>query len=170
MPVDLEIPPPHWPADRKSLILLWSTADQPNLVPDPERAGDRTYAVKPHGRARLNHDHAMLLVGDGTFQAEEQAGKSLVELAEKSNEITLEMTLTPRRVDAHDGRHPVLVRRVQGRAPPGAGTAGRRPRLAAAAQQSDGAGGPLRQARGPASRPRRRRLRAPAGGWCTSTA
>jgi hypothetical protein len=95
VPVDLEIPPPHWPADRKSLILLWAAADQPNLVPDPSQAADRTYTIKPHGRARLNHDHAMLLVGDGSFQAEEQAGKSLVELAEKSNEITLELTLTP---------------------------------------------------------------------------
>jgi hypothetical protein len=95
VPVDLEIPPPHWPVDRKSLILLWAAADQPNLVPDPAQAADRTYTIKPHGRARLNHDHAMLLVGDGSFQAEEQAGKSLVELAEKSNEITLELTLTP---------------------------------------------------------------------------
>jgi hypothetical protein len=94
-PVDLEIPPPSWPMERKSLILLWETADQPNLVPDPTQAADRTYAVTPHGRARLNHDHAMLLVGDGAFQAEEEAGKSLVDLAEKSNEITLEMTLTP---------------------------------------------------------------------------
>lgn len=96
VPADLEIPPPHWPADRKSLVLLWATADQPNLVPDPGQGGaDRAYTVAPHGRARLNHDHAMLLVGDGSFQAEEQAGKSLVELAEKSNEVTLEMTLTP---------------------------------------------------------------------------
>ncbi|HSS75267.1 MAG TPA: LamG-like jellyroll fold domain-containing protein [Thermoanaerobaculia bacterium] len=98
VPVDLEIPPPHWPVNRKNLILLWATADQPNLVPDPSQAADRTYTVTPHGRARLNHDHAMLLVGDGSFQAEEQAGKSLVELAEKSNEITLELTLTPAEV------------------------------------------------------------------------
>ncbi len=93
-PVDLEIPPPSWPVDSRSLILLWETADQPNLVPDPAQgAADRTYAVTPHGRARLNHDHAMLLVGDGAFEAEEAAGKSLVDLAEKSNEITVEMTL-----------------------------------------------------------------------------
>ncbi|HEX4959663.1 MAG TPA: LamG-like jellyroll fold domain-containing protein [Thermoanaerobaculia bacterium] len=98
VPVDLEIPPPSWPADRKSLILLWDTADQPNLVPDPSQPAERTYAVTPHGRARLNHDHAMLLVGDGAFQAEDEAGKSLVALAEKSNEITLEMTLTPSEV------------------------------------------------------------------------
>jgi hypothetical protein len=98
VPADLEIPPPHWPVDRKSLILLWAAADQPNLVPDPSQAADRTYAIKPHGRARLNHDHAMLLMGDGSFQAEELAGKSLVDLAEKSNEITLELTLTPAEV------------------------------------------------------------------------
>jgi hypothetical protein len=95
VPVDLEIPPPSWPADRKSLVLLWQTADQPNLVADPAQAADRTYAFTPHGRARLDHDHAMLFVGGGSFRAEEEAGRSLVELAKKSNELTLELTLTP---------------------------------------------------------------------------
>jgi hypothetical protein len=95
VPVDLPVPPPSWPTDRRSLVLLWDTADQPNLVPDPAGAADRAYTIAPHGRARLNHDHAMLLVGDGAFQAEAEAGKSLVELVKKSNEITLELTLTP---------------------------------------------------------------------------
>ena len=95
VPVDLAVPPPSWPTDRKSLVLLWETADQPNLVPDPAGAADRAYTLAPHGRARLSHDHAMLLVGDGSFQAEPEAGKSLVELVKKSNELTLELTLTP---------------------------------------------------------------------------
>lgn len=99
VPLDLAVPPPTWPADRKSLVLLWDTADQPNLVPDPvQAAADRAYTMTPHGRARLNHDHAMLLVGEGAFQAEEEAGKNLVELVKKSNEITLELTLTPAEV------------------------------------------------------------------------
>ncbi|HEY0552937.1 MAG TPA: PKD domain-containing protein [Thermoanaerobaculia bacterium] len=94
-PVDLAVPPASWPTDRKSLVLLWDTADQPNLVPDPAQAADRAYTIAPHGRARLDHDHAMLLVGDGAFQAEAEAGKNLVELVKKSNELTLELTLTP---------------------------------------------------------------------------
>lgn len=107
VPVDLEIPPPSWPADRKSLVLLWQTADQPNLVADPAQAADRTYAFTPHGRARLDHDHAMLFVGEGSFRAEEEAGKSLVELAKKSNELTLELTLTPS--DAAPGTSGVIL-------------------------------------------------------------
>jgi hypothetical protein len=95
VPVDLAVPPPSWPTDRRSLVLLWDTADQPNLVPDPTQAADRAYTISPHGRARLDHNHAMLLVGDGSFQAEAEAGKNLVELVKKSNEITLELTLTP---------------------------------------------------------------------------
>src|SRR4029077_1830780 len=62
---------------------------------DPTQAAERAYTISPHGHARLDHDHAMLLVGDGSFQAEAEAGKNLVELVKKSNEITLELTLTP---------------------------------------------------------------------------
>lgn len=94
-PVDLEIAPPRWPSARQSLILLWATAEQPNLVTDPAQGAERTYAFKARGRARLDHDQAMLLVGDGAFVAAEEAGKNLVELAKKSNELTFEATLTP---------------------------------------------------------------------------
>lgn len=93
------VPAPLWPSDRGGLAFLWQTADAANLVEHPEHGGETTYPLTPHGRARLDRHQAMVLDGEGWFTAPDDAGASLVELARRSAQLTLEMTLQPRRLD-----------------------------------------------------------------------
>jgi hypothetical protein len=121
-PATLEVPAPSWPTDRRGLAFLWQAADQPNLVQHPEHGSETTYALKPRGRARLDRNQAMVL-DQGAFTASGDAGASIVELARRSAQLTLEVTLAPRRLDqngtivslaAERGR-PLLVLSQHGR-------------------------------------------------------
>lgn len=96
---ELEVPAPTWPSDRRGLTLLWERADRPNLVPDPAGGGERTWALRPRGRARLDHGFAMALDGRGSFDAEPDTGAALAAAAKSSNEIGLELTIQPARLD-----------------------------------------------------------------------
>jgi hypothetical protein len=97
-PATLEVPAPRWPSDRRGLAFLWETADQGNLVTHPEHGGDTTYALTPRGRAWLDRHQAMVLDG-GAWIAGDDAGSSIVELVRRSAQLSLELTLTPRRLD-----------------------------------------------------------------------
>lgn len=90
----LEVAPPSWPATRDDLVFLWRNGDSPNLVYDPVAGTERTYTLEADGRARLDHDFAMVL-GDGAFVAPEEASARLQAAATASNELTIEATLTP---------------------------------------------------------------------------
>jgi hypothetical protein len=83
---------PSWPSDRRGLVFLWQTSDEPNLVHDPELGADVSYPLEPRGRARLDHDHAMVLDG-GAFTAPAEAARALLAAAVATNELTLEATL-----------------------------------------------------------------------------
>ncbi len=93
-PAELEIAAPTWPSDRRGLVFLWQTANVENLVLDPELGVEQTYKLEPRGRARLDHDYAMVL-GGGAFAAPAKAAGNLLAAAQASNELTLEATLTP---------------------------------------------------------------------------
>ena len=58
-----------WPSNREGLVYLFETADKPNQVPSADGRPERGYAIRPRGRARLDHNYAMVLAG-GSFLAE----------------------------------------------------------------------------------------------------
>jgi Concanavalin A-like lectin/glucanases superfamily len=88
---------PAWPAGRAP-VFLWQTGDQPNLVLDPELDAETTYPLTASGRARLDHDWAMVL-GEGAFEAAPEAAERLYAAARASNELTLEATLSTSDLD-----------------------------------------------------------------------
>lgn len=90
----LELEPPLWPSDRDGLQLLWQTGDAPNLVPDAETGADRAVQLEPSGRAHLDH-HFRMVAGGGLFTSTQEEGNRLRWALQRTNELTLEVTLTP---------------------------------------------------------------------------
>jgi hypothetical protein len=86
-----------WPSDRRGLVYLFEAADKPNQVPTTDGRSERGYATRPRGRARLNHDYAMVLTG-GSFLVEE-ADKDLLAACRKSNQLTVEALVKTDRLD-----------------------------------------------------------------------
>ncbi len=93
-PGEIAVAPPTWPSDRGALAFLWQTGDQPNEVFDAELRADVADPLTPNGRARLDRFHRMVLDG-GWYAAPEAAGDRLLQAASRSNELTLEATITP---------------------------------------------------------------------------
>ena len=89
----LGIQPTLWPTNHDGLVFLFETADKPNLVPSAGGRPARSYALHPRGRARLNHDQAMVLTG-GAFLAE-GADDDLLAALKQSGELTIEAVLRP---------------------------------------------------------------------------
>ena len=102
--VELEIAPPFWPVDRRGLLFLWDTQDAANEVEDPETGRFSTSRLTPRGRAFLDRHQAMELAG-GLFFADDDSVLRVLAGARRTNELTLEATLTPR-----DPRTPVMSR------------------------------------------------------------
>ena len=86
-----------WPSRREGLVFLFETADKPNLVPSSDGHPERGFTMRPRGRARFDHNHAMVLSG-GAFLAEE-AGDDLLAECRKSNQLTLEAVIRSDRLD-----------------------------------------------------------------------
>lgn len=86
-----------WPSNPDGLVFLFETADKPNSVPNADGQSGRSYPTQPRGRARLNHDYAMVLAG-GSFQADE-AADSLLAACRKSNQLSVEAVVLPDRLD-----------------------------------------------------------------------
>jgi hypothetical protein len=84
-----------WPSNREGLAYLWETADAPNLASDPARGVERSFPLEREGAVRLDHFHRMDL-GDGAYVASEEAGLAIVTAVKRTNEVTLEATVTPR--------------------------------------------------------------------------
>ncbi|HEX6864481.1 MAG TPA: LamG-like jellyroll fold domain-containing protein [Thermoanaerobaculia bacterium] len=84
-----------WPSDREGLAYLWETADSENLARDPVRGVERSFPVEREGAARLDHFHRMDL-GSGAWAASEEAGQAVVAAVKRTNEVTLEATVTAR--------------------------------------------------------------------------
>lgn len=86
-----------WPSGREGLAYLWETADAENLASDPARGVERSFPLEREGAARLDHFHRMDL-GGGAYVASEEAGQAIVAAVKRTNEVTLEATVTPRAV------------------------------------------------------------------------
>lgn len=84
-----------WPSGREGLAFLWETADAGNLARDPARGVERSFPMEREGAARLDHFHRMDL-GGGAWAASEEAGQAIVAAVKRTNEVTLEATVTPR--------------------------------------------------------------------------
>ncbi len=95
-PARLEVAPPSWPADRRGLVFLWQNGDAANEVDDRRTGLPRTCLLTPRGRAWLDRDYAMELTG-GSFVADDASVLGVLKGCRKTNELTLEATLTARR-------------------------------------------------------------------------
>jgi|GEM_PF-2456398 len=85
--------PQSWPSDRQGLIFLFETNERPNQVNSVTSGMNRSYTVLPRGRARLNHDGAMVLTG-GAFLANDVDGEILAE-CRRTNQLSVEATIIP---------------------------------------------------------------------------
>ena len=85
--------PVAWPSNRDGLIFLFETNNQPNLVRSITSGVNRGYTIRPRGRARLNHDYAMVLDG-GAFLAEDVDGEILA-ACRQTNQLTVEAAIRP---------------------------------------------------------------------------
>ena len=87
----------RWPSNREGLVYLFETGDKPNQVPSADGRPERGYAIRPRGRARLNHAYAMVLAG-GSYLVDE-ANNDLLTACRKSNQLTVEAVIHPDRLD-----------------------------------------------------------------------
>lgn len=87
---------PGWPADRQGLVFLWETGDAGNRVPGPDGT-ERSFALEREGEVRLDHAYRMDL-GDGRFRVADEAAAAVSAAIQGRNELALEATLTPRRL------------------------------------------------------------------------
>ncbi len=100
--VELTIDPPAWPSREQDIAFLWQNGQSLNAVFDPALDSDRTFVVESVGGATLDHDHAMVL-GRGHFAADADSARHLLEAAQNTNEITLELTVTSALAGQGDG-------------------------------------------------------------------
>ena len=103
----IEISPPAWPSDPRGLVFLWQT-DGVQQVTDPVTGIRRTSVISPKGRAWLDRDFAMELAG-GTFVADDDTLRSVLNGVRRTNELTLEATLTPHRRAATDAMARIIT-------------------------------------------------------------
>ena len=92
-PQMLKVEPLAWPTNRDGLVFVFETADKPNQVPGPNGEPARSYPLEPRGRARLSHDHALVLTG-GAYLVE-GADSALLDACKKTNQLTVETVLQP---------------------------------------------------------------------------
>lgn len=81
-----------WPVQRKGLVYLFETAATPNLVAGPD-GKPRSFGLSPRGRARWNHNQAMVLTG-GSFVAE-GSEEQLLGACRQSQQLTVEAVIRP---------------------------------------------------------------------------
>ncbi len=91
----IEIAPPTWPSTREGLLFLWRSDDHPNLVLDPRTGEEKAFPLEDAGRVYLDRHYAMVLDG-GAFVAPEDASELIVSRVADSNEVSVELTITPR--------------------------------------------------------------------------
>jgi hypothetical protein len=89
----LRVQRPTWPSNDAGLVFVWRTGDQPNIVPAPGLSAGRSFTLRARGRARLNHDQAMVLAG-GAYLAE-GADELLLNALRATHRLTLEALITP---------------------------------------------------------------------------
>ncbi len=76
-----------WPGDDKGLVWIWDSAKAQNEAGDVVCGGDL------HGKARFGRFHDLLL-DDGWFSADSEAGQRIVDDVRSSKEFTIEAVIT----------------------------------------------------------------------------
>lgn len=104
-PARLAVVPRTWPSNPDGLVFLWETADKTNRLRDPVTNDIRAYTAKVNDAAHYDRDRAMVPDG-GSFYIE-GFNDQLSNAVRKSNELSIEFTLTPARIDG-DGAGCVL--------------------------------------------------------------
>ncbi|MEJ2084593.1 MAG: hypothetical protein P8Y44_02810 [Acidobacteriota bacterium] len=97
--ITITIEPPSWPSDRRGLVVLWQSGNSANLVLDREAQAETATILSPRGLARLDHNYA-LVPGGGSFIADDASMHRLKNASQRTNEISLELTVTPAEDDA----------------------------------------------------------------------
>jgi len=91
-PARLEIVASSWPLRKDGLVFLFQTAEQPNLAPGAD-GRQRSYALGPRARARLNRNQGLVLTG-GAYLVKD-ADSELLEACRKSGQLTIEAVIEP---------------------------------------------------------------------------
>lgn len=81
-----------WPSNRDGLVYLFQTAEQPNLAPGAD-GQQRSFALAPRGRARINRHQALVLTG-GAYAVQE-ADNAVLEACRRSGQLTIEAVIEP---------------------------------------------------------------------------
>src|SRR5262249_21365289 len=97
VPQDSAREPGTWPSNRAGLVLLFETGDKPNQVPSLDGRPEHGYTLRPRGRARYDHNYAMVLAG-GSYLADE-ANEDLLSSCRKTNQLTVEAVFRTDRLD-----------------------------------------------------------------------
>ncbi len=93
--------PASWPIDPRGLIFLWQTDDGFNDVEDPATGEPRACLLEPRGRAWVDRNFAMVLSG-GFFVADDPSVLGVLRGAQRTNELSIEVTVTPHRLASSD--------------------------------------------------------------------
>ena len=91
-PARLEIAAASWPSRRDGLVYLYQTANQPNLVSGAD-GQQRSFAIEPRGRARLNRHQGLVLTG-GAYLVKD-ADSALLDACRASGQLTIEALIEP---------------------------------------------------------------------------
>ena len=103
----IEIAPPTWPSDPRGLVFLWQS-DGVQQIEDPVTGERRSCVLSPTGRAWLDRSFAMELAG-GAFVANDETVLGVLNGCRRTNELTLEATLTPHRRAAGDAMARIIT-------------------------------------------------------------
>ena len=101
-PIEITIDPPSWPSDPQGLVVLWQTGNSANLVFDRNAQAETAITLAPRGLARLDHNYALLPSG-GSFVADDATMHRIKNASQRTNEISLELTITPANESSNGG-------------------------------------------------------------------
>lgn len=90
--------PESWPPSTYGLAFLWENGGESNTIPT-EGTVDQLCRLIPRDRGRFTRFWAMDLAG-GAFHAEPMMNASVLDTLQESNQLTLELVITPSRNDA----------------------------------------------------------------------
>jgi hypothetical protein len=92
-PQTIPVQPASWPVNREGLVFVFETADKPNQIPGRNGQPPRSYPLRPRGRARPDHDQALIATGGAWLV--EGADESLLNACRQTNQLTIEAVIRP---------------------------------------------------------------------------
>lgn len=89
----IAIQPRLWPSNPDGLVFLWEDGNKPNTLRDPLSGQMRSYSARASDQAILDRNYAMVLDGGSFFV--DGFGDQFSNAVRKSNELSMECTVTP---------------------------------------------------------------------------